>query len=225
MTIPTSIPEKWITSKGNTPQLFRYLEQKYIDQFFNRGLLKLSSFQKFAKHPDEQRRDTQEGQNVLHGFGPDRTVLISARYGRNAFILSTSAREDEELLKTFSPTYNGYFRIKHSTNFGKAIANRIRDFVQGFEGFCIYADQKIMSQQLSQPTLDDLETRLDSGSLSLDNIFATTSELSHPAVYFTKHSRYSHQYEYRFVWIVSYDVPDGILVECPEAIQYCEKVT
>jgi hypothetical protein len=52
-----------------TPELFRYLNQIHIDEFFETGRLRLSSFQQFAKHPDEQRGDPEEGRNVLAGFG------------------------------------------------------------------------------------------------------------------------------------------------------------
>jgi hypothetical protein len=51
------------------PTLYRFLESKYVDAFFQEGSLRLSSFERFAQHPDEQRKDAGEGWGVRVGQG------------------------------------------------------------------------------------------------------------------------------------------------------------
>jgi hypothetical protein len=121
--------------------------------------------------------------------------------------------------------YDGYFRIKDSTNFGAAIASRIPGFLQGFEGFCIYTDQRIIQRQLPQFSFDDLKMHPEDESPSLHKLPAIAAQIGGADVYFMKHSQYRDQNEYRLVWDVSYDIQDAVFAECPEAIQFCEKVT
>jgi hypothetical protein len=86
-----------------TPQLFRYMKQKHIDDFFNTGRIRLSTFQQFRKHRDEQRRDTEEGKVPVVKRG--HTCTAFARFeAPNSLILSTSTIGDKGLMITFDVT-------------------------------------------------------------------------------------------------------------------------
>jgi hypothetical protein len=121
---------------------------------------------------------------------------------------------------------NGYFCVKDSTAFGIAIAKQIPGFLHGIEGPCIYADPRIISQRSSQFTLDDLKMQPEDESFDLDKIHAVMAQTGGPDIFFLKHSDYADQQEYRFIWFLSHDTQeDALFLECPEAIQFCEKVT
>ena len=41
---------------------------------------------------------------------------------------------------------------------------------------------------------------------------------------FMKYKKYEHQQEHRLAWFSERKIKKGIVVQCPEAIQYCERV-
>ena len=206
-----------------TPEVFRYLDQIYIDEFFNSGRIRLSTFMQFKKYPDEQLGDKTEGKNVLFGFGDGKTIVALTQHGINSFILCTSTVGNNELMKTFKT--NGYFKITDTTGFGAAIANRLPNFIGGIEGFCKYSDQRNIQRSLPEFKFDDLKTDTEAENLSLEKMFDLTSQIGREDVFFIKQVSYKQQNEYRFVWNVSQQVDESIIIECTEAIKFCEKVT
>jgi hypothetical protein len=44
--------------KLRQPYVYRYLKKRHVDQFFEDGTLRLSSFSEFSKHRDEAKLDT-----------------------------------------------------------------------------------------------------------------------------------------------------------------------
>lgn len=206
-----------------TPILYRYLDQQYIDEFFETGRLRLSTFATFAEHEDEQRHDPNEGTNILIGTAEDQTVFAVTKHGHRELILSTSTRADEQLMEAFDT--NGYFRIKDSTNFGAAVAMAIPGFAKGLEGFCVYQDRRTIERQIERIDLDDLKEDPADENPSLNKLAAEVFKLGGPNVFFVKLSRYSNQNEYRLIWSLTRDVNEALFVDCPEARQFCEKVT
>ena len=63
------------------PRLYRHLDAKYVESFFNDGSLRLSSFARFAQHPDEQLRDTNEGTGMRIGLGAQSHIGVFGRRG------------------------------------------------------------------------------------------------------------------------------------------------
>jgi hypothetical protein len=199
------------------------MEQKYIDEFFNAGRLRLSSFALFASYSDEQRGDKSEGHNVLVGFGDGHTIMAKTSHGHNSYILCASTVEDKQLMKDFGT--DGYFRIVDSTNFGAAIANKIPGFLEGLEGYCIYSDDHIIKRNLPNFKFDDLKSQSDNDKIDLNKIFALTGQIGLLDVYFMKQKKFITQSEYRFIWNISNEVEEKVFITCSEAIQFCEKVT
>lgn len=39
-----------------------------------------------------------------------------------------------------------------------------------------------------------------------------------------KYKKYEHQQEHRFLWLTDENIEDGIVLNCPEAIKYCEEI-
>ena len=76
----------------NIPILYRFLDIKgeYVDIFFEKGLLKLTTFDNCKKLEDENRKDTNEGQSDLYGYDGDIKMQIGFGVGSDAIMLCTS---------------------------------------------------------------------------------------------------------------------------------------
>jgi hypothetical protein len=209
-----------------TPVLFRYLNQEFINEFFKSGRLRISSFQAFSKYQDEQRFDPNEGQNILNGLGNGVAFGAKVRFGRSSLVLSTSTIEDDQLLKAFN--VDGYFKIKDSTGFGISISNKIPCFVSGTEGPCIYSSERSIQRKIDLKNRDVKglkELKKKDSNLYKDELSKIINEISEMDGYFLKLNKYSHQNEYRLIWNCEYLKEDAMFIECPKAIQFCEKVT
>jgi len=68
------------------PRLYRYLPSKWVDAFFHDGSLRLSSFNEFSKHTDEQRADPQEGRGVRVGVGIAATIVTATGRGHDCYV-------------------------------------------------------------------------------------------------------------------------------------------
>lgn len=205
-----------------TPEVFRYLEQRYIDDFFSTGLIRLSTFMQFKKYPDEQLGDSTEGKNVLYGTDGEKSFIALTQHGVNSYVLCTSTNEKPELLDSFKK--DGYFKITDTTGFAAAIANRIPGFMDGLEGFCKYQTERNIKRELPNSIIADLLSNPEN-KISLDKLFALTSQVGQEDVFFIKHTSYMQQNEYRFIWNVSSTTNDALFIDCPEAIQFCKKIT
>ena len=47
------------------PNVYRYLDKKFVDLFFEDGIIRLGSFSRFQKYPDEVRGDISEGKGAI----------------------------------------------------------------------------------------------------------------------------------------------------------------
>lgn len=202
-----------------TPTLFRFMEREFVDAFFEDGSLRISSFEQFKKHEDEQRLDGNEGQTMfVHRTdqGGGQTVSGWAQHGMNAYVLSTTMMMTPALMDAFQA--DSYLRIMNSTGFGMAVARKLPGVRAAYEGPCIYQDKKIIERDL--------------GYLNL-NRFKVDGQLSQPAItefllskmrhfpLFLKDKLYAHQVEYRFIWVVDEREDDYIDIKVPDAIKNC----
>jgi len=67
-----------------TPQVYRYLDQRYVDAFFETGSIRLSSFAQFATYPDEEKGDTKEGDHVFYAKDTPHSAMVRASFGKDA---------------------------------------------------------------------------------------------------------------------------------------------
>ena len=206
------------------PTVIRYMDQQYINQFFETGKLRLSSFRQFAKHEDELRQDTGEGMAGMQlSYGENQTLASVAWFGSSAYIFCTSTIEDPELMKRFET--NGCFRIKDTVAFGAAVSNHIPGYLIGYEGACLYRSERMLTNTfahslISEPPSD--EAAGEAWANKLEQQIHRDAELT---PYFLKPLKYAEQNEYRFIWEVRQKREDYIDVICPEAIRFCEKIT
>lgn len=202
------------------PVLFRFMEKQWVDEFFNTGRIRLSSFKRFSTHPDERRLDVSEGEVTLFlhtTTGTDLFVVI--KLGGNAYALSTTLRNDEEIANRFGSS--AYMKINNPTAFGAAIARQIPRFRFGVEGSCRYQT----TMKIHKLVGDISVARFNSpGTEKIDlnkvNQFFQENFGSYP--YFLKHTSYVSESEYRFIWVYEGADDEFLDVTAPEAIQYCE---
>ena len=213
-----------ITSPWNvcTPTLFRFLEKQFVDQFFQEGTLRLSTFDRFKKHKDEQRLDKQEGRiSFVHRTSQrgGQTIEAFAEEGQSAYVLCASMRFEKELMDTFG--CDSYIRINDTTNFGMVISKHIPGFTAGFEGLCLYQDTKIIEKDLGYIELDSFKSQ--TGPMYSNKLQAFIRQQMSYYPYFLKDKSYSHQLEYRLIWLTNSKTNDFLDIKAPEAVQFCTR--
>src|SRR5215831_11408391 len=98
------------------------MKTQYVDAFFADGSVRLSSFEAFRRHPDEMRRDGQEGLVAMEIEAPNGTSSILGANGQEAYILCASTIESAP--KT--PAHDrSAFRILNCLGFADAISRQI----------------------------------------------------------------------------------------------------
>lgn len=204
------------------PIVFRYLRQKYIDEFFQSGRLRLSAFSEFAKHTDEQRLDAEEGWAVVELLGEKQILQSSAGTGLDTYILSASFRGDAELMNAFGT--DGYFKINDVKNFKVAVAARLMGCAESLSRSCIYVDRREIIRTIGAE-LDMAVKKNEQGKINLMRVVPLIQKALWPEAYFQKLKRYAPQQEYRFMWYMGHAVHEPLFVECPEALQFCERIT
>jgi len=201
--------------------IYRHLDKKeYLDDFFKDDLIQLSCVAKFKQYPAESHGDKKEGSSMLFAdTTEDKTIGMYYTSGYNAYILSTSKNIDKETINSFNSV--GCIKIINSTAFAAEISNRIPRFLQGVEGNCLYVDKRTLKRKL-----DPTQTKKYSVQEMqvLENQFKLLNELCDNDELFIKEMDYREEDEYRLIWFTGSNVTDSLLVQCPEAIQYCERI-
>lgn len=127
------------------PNVYRYMDRKFIDLFFETGQLRLSSFKKFREYPDEIRGDKNEGSGSVIGKSDNSNFqfMVMSGAGDNAYMLCGSIIESEHIKNTFNT--ESCFRIVNPLEFSVAVSNAILGFKHSFQGFCNYRDNRFIN--------------------------------------------------------------------------------
>lgn len=206
------------------PNLYRYLEKKYVDEFFDTGALRISSFSHFAKHNDAERQDTKEGKTVAVNVdhkGKGQTIFIRAVVGSNAYVFCTSTLHSKDISEAFKT--NSGFRIDNIIEFGKAIARYIPGCVAVGEGSCIYSPNKQLVRNLDAINSEDLENLANQNAMSGEKLKKFYLQLVGDDGCYLKDDKYAHQNEYRMLWVSPRDVEGYLDIQCPEATNFCTR--
>src|SRR5689334_19833085 len=87
-----------------SPVVYRYLEQRWVDAFFEDGTLRLTSFARCRQHADEQRLDNEEGvcrilvRDREHG---NALALQELEFNPTAYVLCTTLWHNRSLMEAF----------------------------------------------------------------------------------------------------------------------------
>lgn len=205
------------------PMVFRYLESKWVDDFFKNGKLRLSSFKKFHQHQDEQRGDKKEGSNLVVGLGSEKQFFAMTGNGYDAFVLSTSMSYNEKMFDDFG--IDSCFVIEKPYEFMDEIIRAIPEFKGINFGPCLYQPDKTITRQLPYFNLDSIKSEDNPDTNDMDKMFHVINQASGLDVLFSKTNEYSHQHEFRMLWHTYLDpMPEHIDIIVPEARKFCRKI-
>jgi hypothetical protein len=208
----------WVVAKKN---VYRILDDvRWIDDFFINGNLIISSFDEFRKNKDEFRGDKREGDGFVHLTDKSGNVhAYSYQAGLNAYVLCTTTNISEKVVKDFNG--KGAIQIINPTIFGLLISKAIENCKLGAEGPCLYKNSRVFEFLDESFLVNLLEKGLDFNSFEFQLEFSRQTQLYES---FIKHNSYEYQNEYRFLWFMRENVRGKLVVNCPEATQYCRKV-
>lgn len=200
------------------------MPRQYVDEFFNSGKLRLSSFAAFAKHEDEERKDASEGSGIIVNTdhqGEGQTLYAVMGQGHTAYVLCGSGRYSKDLSSNFV-TDSG-FRINDTTSFGCTIGRMIPGFAGGLEGACIYADEKVVRRKAGRIDFESMKINPEGKDLDMGKMFSALGEIAGDDLFFLKKECYQHQAEYRLLWNIQGAIADFIEITCPGAVQFCTR--
>lgn len=202
------------------PTVVRYLETKYVDEFFNEGKIRISSFKKFRKYKDEEKGDVFEGRVSMGIEAPNGRYAIAAINGQEAYVLSASTVESNNMKANFQA--DSGFQIINTLAFADCISRQIPGFDRSTQGFCLYRDSILLQKKTNIPIKPpEPHGNMEEWAAENDRFI---SEQSVDA-YFIKLSKYSHQGEYRFIWFAQgKEEKEHIDLYCPEATKFCERI-
>jgi len=196
--------------------VFRYMDEKYVDDFLQNGSLRLSSFKAFSKHSDEKFRDMDEGTNTLCATGDNSTIYTLSKHGGACLILSTS------YLGPWSdiPTYKNRscFEIVNPWGFATAIADTLPDCVVSVLGTCSYVPSRTITKHI--PGHDFIKT-LNVGGY--EAVIRDTETLLQYSPMFRKPTKYQIEQEFRIIWQINNEASEFRDVISPVAAKFCRK--
>lgn len=204
--------------------VYRFLEKEHVDDFFNNGVLGLSSFSKFRKHKDEVRSDKSEGSGLyLANYKPENasekghSFVALMNTGKNAYVLSTTLKND---ISTFGDCeYNSGFKINDVYGFSVEVGRSIRNLLGGMMGRCIYRDPAIIPIDLGKFNIDELTE--DQKKLKQQEFFQKCEQDTD--IFFIKKEHHQIQMEYRIIWFAD-RTEEFELIKCPKAREFCESI-
>jgi hypothetical protein len=213
-------PEVLVNWRVRKQPAYRLLDKKqWLDNFFSDGEIVLSCLSKFRNYPDEIRGDKEEGDAMIW-FENDRGDTHAFKYesGLNSYILCTTLELTDKVIKDFNAV--GAIKIHNPTYFAAEIMQALAGCQHGIEGQCVYDDSRVYRGY----------------SDKMKEILSSDNYLNHPSLrnelmnaacereLFLKLKKYESQNEYRMFWIVDQPVDSNLVIKCPEAIRFCERI-
>lgn len=210
------------------PRVFRYMEPKFIDEFFKSGKLRLGSLARFRGYKDEVRGDPNEGKGSVRTRGPNNNVhTVVTVVGENGYVFCTSIENSARIGKQFG--LKSAFVIDDPMLFTASVARSIPGVAEAFVGPCNYQDTRTVETYNASLTGKEMlneEGRLEIGGRTLGAVWEKTVG-SGIDLLFLKKRKYQTQAEYRFIWTVNTQftaVTEFLDITCKEAVQYCSRV-
>lgn len=201
--------------------VYRLLDNpEHLDNFFSTGQLMLSCFETFKKNPNEMRGDPDEGNGIVGEFGNGEfNKHIIYEGGKNAYILSTTTEPSPQTIMDFNAI--GAIKINSPMFFGLEISKKLPFVNSGIEGRCNYENSRVKFMEGDKGKF--LNT-INAEDLQNPYVRERFQQLTLGQEIFLKLKKYEYQQEYRFVWFSKFEVSKSMLVNCPEAVQFCEKI-
>lgn len=207
------------------PRFYRFMQKNYVDDFFETGALRLSSFTAFKAHADEQRRDANEGFGLRWGVGQNATIAMVGGRGADCYVLCGSTAGIQSVAEVF-PDCDSCLVISDTLSFGASVASAIPHFKGGMEGPAIYKDDLTILRDIGTKTIDEImnQHKNSDGTISMSMLSAIHQDIGGIEEFFVKHSSFSKQSEYRILWAVEGTAEEYLHIKVPSARQFCRRL-
>ena len=210
----------------NIPILYRFLDIKgeYVDMFFEKGILKLTTFDNCKKLEDGNRKDTKEGQCELFGYDGNIKMEIGFGVGSDAIMLCTSlCSEYKDKKGTF---YTKYIEIFDVQGLLLAIAEQLTK--NGYViksillGPCFYTKKEFHNTVCSETFREKLDKE---HVFDWDEMSKIANTIGGDNMFFQKPIDKRFENEFRLLWIVDNIKKDqDIFVTIPHPEAYCRLI-
>lgn len=220
---PTSLSFNINWKIKNDPVYRIFDDIKWMENFFETGEIMLSCFANFKKNTDEMQGDKSEGSGIVGGLSKDGKSHEYVFYnsGTNAYIMSATSELDKRVINDFKGKCA--IKINFPTLFGLEISKKLPFVKSGLEGKCDYKPYRSNIYGKEQIE-NDIFQSLDFQKKPYNYNQKVIEELTRGREIFLKEDKYQHQKEYRFAWFSDKEISKSIIVNCPEAIEYCDKI-
>lgn len=207
--------------------LYRFMEEEYIDKFFETGELLISTYNRCKKLEDENRKD-DEGHATLIGNQSPFKCVMDIGVGNNALLLCTSTTSeynppDGKVEEYAIEIHNvlQFFELvtKQLTKEGFVIMNALN-------GHCIYSGRTI-DKELQQNSIEKILSESNkSNTFDFGLFHSIFAEMTDDQIYFMKPPENTYENEYRFLWLLEDDVKEEkYIIHLPiEARKLCRKI-
>lgn len=210
----------------NIPLLYRFLDIKgeYVDMFFEKGILKLTTFDNCKKLEDENRKDTKEGQSELYGYDGDIKMQIGFGVGSDAIMLCTSLCS--EYKDNNGTIFDKYIEIFDVQGLLITIAEQLtkNGYIMNsiLFGPCFYTKKEFHNAVSSE----NFREKLDKEKVfDWDEMTKIANTISGNNMFFQKPIDKRLENEFRLLWIVDNIKKDQeIFVTIPHPEAYCRLI-
>ena len=205
----------------NCPILYRFIEEQYVDMFFETGKLKLTTFENCKKLEDANRKDENEGRCDLYGYDGQYKIEIGYGLGSVSFMLCTSLCSDYTDDKGVA--YKKHIEIFDAQGLLIAIAEQLKE--NGYRvknimfGPCFYTKKEFHGVVHSEAFREKLDKEQ---KFDWDEMTKLANSIGGNNMYFQKPVDKRWENEFRLLWIVDEIKKDqGVFVTVPNPERYC----
>ena len=211
------------------PILYRFIEERYIDEFLDTGRLQISTIPKCRKLENENRRDPTESVYGYVFLDENGSHQLQAKVGENAFVLCASLSQAAYHKKEIKAC----LELRCIDQLAIEIASQLKlagfDICEILSGPCIYAQKmRLIDLRGSGESFNSLIMAQDEkGQLNVDNkkVDDILGRLGRGAFYTTKELCFMNEHEYRIMWLCQSAVPDEyVYVTIPNPERYGCKI-
>lgn len=188
--------------------IIKMMKKQHVDSFFNNGTLQLGTFEYYRNHENDEVKDIEEGSTILVGANSKNTAVVTITGGFDHYAFCCFDGEaDQDTIKKFE--YDSYFEIVDPVGFQQAISKKL-NAVFSMQSRCIYKNDRVLVSQVSE------EFNFVVLSSHLESLGAISK-------FYIKNKRFALQSEFRFIWELPFDIKKPIILDFPEAIEFCKK--
>lgn len=209
---------------NSIPSLYRFIEAQYVDLFFEKGELKLTTFENCKNLEDENRKDTKEGQSELYGYDGGIKMQIGFGVGSDAIMLCTSL--SSEYKDNNGTIFDKYIEIFDVQGLLITIAEQLTK--NGYIinsilfGPCFYTKKEFHNAVSSE----NFREKLDKEKVfDWDEMTRIANTIGGNNMFFQKPIDKRLENEFRLLWIVDNIKKDQeIFVTIPHPEAYCRLI-